>query len=1712
MLQRLLDLKPEVLCDSVHGALTGIVQQLLVTGHAAVDLVGSMTDGPTAEARAAFDRVRSVLVQSHFVDADAPVSETRAGIPKIRVPNPYYSSLHLPVRLRIDPQSEPAAVLLQAFLVLRVRYQTTVGSSPIMRLETSTADDFGLDVLYLAADCFTERYPVTADIAKNGERVTLTLTGEPMLVAGGLTWARDDYVRCRDACLLIRPLREALDGPTRPLVVPREVRGSLGTVRVRLPQQARERTKSLRWLSTIQELEHPAGGDITETPGPVGEHLSVGPATGGFIAAGGETGTDVILPVRSLAPTAPKEIIVPEGDDGSIAVAFEAIGGGREIGANAYYYALGHRGVLVDAGYDATRDGWLGLPAFERLPRLDAIILTHAHLDHVGAVPTLLAAFPNVHVYCTRATLAVLLPQLADSAKVSELRFSQTGEAPALSRGIVNGIRVEQFHLLDYGVRFAMPEIPGLTVEFSDAGHVIGSASARLEISGLSILHTGDISVEDQHLLRGMRVADVAADHVVMEGTYCRDVDFKRSDRRAAVEQFLTALAERIDAGGSVLLPAFSLGKAQELVALLVNWNEQTGRSVPIWAVGMVNRINEVSAAHASFLPGLVGKPFSLAKPFPSPAADDDDRGASYARSFFELAGQASCAVIASHGMMAEGTGSYLIGRAVLGSDDQRHGILLTGYMDPRSPGFRLRHQRNEAVIDYGPSDAITRRIPSENIQFYRLTSHASYEELVEVAISIPKRSVTFIHGDGQGLDGLIAFLREQLDATGRNLVLRAPAIGERVLIDRVQPPDNWDVETGDPGEATTSLGPGRRFNRDTGLSVRGLTADRQWALIRVGHASVTLALESDRIDPSRIERVELRLNRGSASVVFDRERGHGDLSRIVLTEPGEVVVRVTAHDPSGQAVRANLAVFCGAEIRALRTALEAARPVLELEIGGTFEPELFEVTAERGEWRLDHEDVSWEPISRVLRIRLKGSAAIGTIDDVQLRIRWPNGFIQSGPSLGGFTLEPRVNFEPGPAKVGVPSRVRVRSTPAPVRARVGGQICPMDDDGMAFVPNSPGMAAVEFGYATLDGDREWREIGSVHVQAAARMDLPTGTDMSNCLQVTIQDVEPTLHGTELVLSIGGETRDQWTASGAPHAWSGDVPDTDPLDVAVLAPATGLTLCASSVRVYRGFEFDVKASLPVTTTDGTCEAELAFVGPSGWNRGVVEDALSSAGFLLHGWVNGALHVTGSDRTIGSRVVPIVDGSRKIDVRIVTLSDLHLSLAPDGPIAPGDGRTMHTSGGEITAGLEAIDGGPLVVEAERVDPFFDELSARVIGNRVHFLHPGRYVVSLIASGRHLARVDANVEARRPHVASAPARVELTATSAYDASVAAADCPPCASTVIISPPRGSCSVVQDRTSETEDFVWRFIEDRLAAKENVLISWPGFALGELGGRLLRRLRADQPSIPVAHMSYPAPRGEIASDGAQARALRARRVLCCARASATIDRLDAYRCVKCDGSPRLKTDTSRIWQECPNCGYADSELVLTLVGLRSTDVRVLFADYRIAKYLSRGRGRRYAGAFGRSVRCGNCNGLQTAYASPAPWDRTELRNLVVALASTWDAVNQTSSVRRAAYLVARRANRSRPSDIARLEDALHRLIDAGLVQDGRVVDQRQFDKLEAGVSLCCERPLVWSTRRSAHVFLDVEELLEPAMPASMHPDLAFGQAGVRQFLALGE
>jgi Cft2 family RNA processing exonuclease len=1717
MLQRLLDIKPKIACESVHAAITDILQQLLITGYPAVELVDKPGMRVGAEdPQIIFDRVRIILHESSVLDADAPVSETAAGVRRLRVANPYYGVRELRPRIRINEFREPAAALLHAFILLRIRYQQTGSSdSPIVRVEASPQDQSGLDLLYLIGDAFTERYPVTAELATKENKVILTLVGEPALISGGLNWPRADYVRARDVSLLVRPLRQAIDGVQTPLAIPREVRGPLGHIRIRIPEGNRHRIKGVHWLSSLDELGKSIPTEPIGAAGLFGEHLSVHPTRGGYIAAQGDQGTEVIFPVRCIASTTTPEVIVPEASDGTIAVAFEALGGAREIGANCYYYTFGDRGLIVDLGFDATRDGWLGLPALERVSRLDAIILTHAHLDHIGALPTALAAFPNVPVYCTRATKAVLFPQLYDSAKVAKLRRDETGEGAAVSHGLVESIAVERFRIVSYGIPTEVPEVPGLTLKFQDAGHIIGSACARLEFGGMSIVHTGDISVEDQHLLHGMEVGDLVADHLVMEGTYCGEPDFTREHRRKAVHGFLAAVEKCIEAGGSVLVPAFSLGRAQELVGMLVDWNEHNGRSVPIWTVGLVNALNDVSSSLPEFLPGLSGTPFKKVRSFPQVRADSvQQRRDEYARHFFTIAEQAPSIIIASHGMMTENTGSYLIGRAILTGGDPRHAIFLCGYMDPRTPGFRLRHQCEEPVIDYGMKDAITRTIPKDRIQFHRLTAHASYEELIDVAFRMPVSTVTFIHGDGEGLDKLKVDVLERFSHAGRAVKVRAPAIGERFLIQRVSPPVHWDEATFASSAAyVESIGPGRMFDRPTGFAVRGLTVDRRWALIPIGRRVAIVTLEHDRIERGRIERIEIRPRIGGPPVVaFDRASNVGNIDEIEWSVPGEVALLVSARDPNGQLVKANFSIFYGAEIRALRTALSAASPVIEVEIGGELTPEFMDAKYGDGSKKLDVQAVEWDAISRMLRLRLS-AVVVGNIENVNFSLRWPNGFIQRGPSVGDFSAEPIINFLPAFVKVGIGTSITVASTPAPDAARVGGKIAILESNEVKFTAKRPGPTEIEFEYGRLsDGgqDSEWREVAILDVQPSASVELPATTQTSRGLRVVVLKVESAFYGLTVTLRIGETIRDTWIANESPRIWSGSIDDTDPLDVAVLVQEFDLVLWAGTVRVYAGIELDRDKSLTVTTADGTQEAELIWIALDERNRAVIENAFKNSGFSVNGWDGDTLRVGGTENTRGSRDVLIADGDHVITVRLMTLPDLHLRLRPSGPIELGKGVTACFAAGEIAEGLRDVDGGPLVLEVDRISPLLDALSVRIAGNRIHFLHPGHYKIALVASDRRLVELEADVRsAPKPTILESPKRREMRSSNPYEASLQVSEFLPFARTVVLSTSH-EYRVLQDSPTITDEAIWDFMSERLDDGEKVLVSWPGLALGETAGYLLRRLRIERPNTLVGHLSYPAPRGEIAADEAVARRLFSHRVLCAARGNSTIDRLDSYSCPSCGARPLLQTDNSRIWLRCLDCGYCDLDLVLTLVGLRSTDVQVLFADFRIAKYLTRGFGSRYAGSFGRSVRCQNCHGLQPAFSGPGPWDKAELYRLVSALISVWDSSNQTQSIRRAVRYASKRVPRSRPSDIPRLENALSRLIDAKVIVDGRVVGQ--LERLEAGLSLCCNKPLFWSSSRSSYVFLDIEELLSPDYAGFMHPELSTGQAGIRQFLSLSE
>jgi metallo-beta-lactamase family protein len=274
----------------------------------------------------------------------------------------------------------------------------------------------------------------------------------------------------------------------------------------------------------------------------------------------------------------------------------------------------GHR-LLVDCGLF---QGARGLQALNAAPfafdpaRLDAVIVTHAHLDHSGLLPRLVAAGYRGPIWCTPATAELVPLLLADSARLNEQEAARrnrrrdcAGDPPFEPLYTVEDAAraVEQLRPHPDGTDFDLA--PGVTARFWNAGHILGSASVELRAGGLHLLFSGDLGPRNASLLADP-VAPAGLDHVFMESTYG---DRARADVsiQARRELLATVVDEALARGGNLLIPAFALERTQELLldlATLIN----RGRLRPFGIFidsPLATRITQVFARHAGSLEDL---------------------------------------------------------------------------------------------------------------------------------------------------------------------------------------------------------------------------------------------------------------------------------------------------------------------------------------------------------------------------------------------------------------------------------------------------------------------------------------------------------------------------------------------------------------------------------------------------------------------------------------------------------------------------------------------------------------------------------------------------------------------------------------------------------------------------------------------------------------------------------------------------------------------------------------------------------------------------------------------------------------------------------------------------------------------------------------------------------------------------------------------------
>ena len=257
-------------------------------------------------------------------------------------------------------------------------------------------------------------------------------------------------------------------------------------------------------------------------------------------------------------------------------------GAARAVTGSCHCVECGGKKILVDCGLQQGRDERDNQELDFAAGYIDAVVVTHAHIDHSGRIPLLVKQGFTGNIYCTRLTGQLLSIMLRDSAHIQESdaqwqnqKGRRAGRAPVEPLYTIADAEhaMELVETYEYGELVDLCE--GVRLRFTDAGHLLGSACAELWLTedGVTrkIVFSGDLGNVDQPIIRDPQTID-EADYVVMESTY--------GDRlHEPPESYTEALAQIIDEtfeqGGNVIIPSFAVGRTQELLYFMREMKEE---------------------------------------------------------------------------------------------------------------------------------------------------------------------------------------------------------------------------------------------------------------------------------------------------------------------------------------------------------------------------------------------------------------------------------------------------------------------------------------------------------------------------------------------------------------------------------------------------------------------------------------------------------------------------------------------------------------------------------------------------------------------------------------------------------------------------------------------------------------------------------------------------------------------------------------------------------------------------------------------------------------------------------------------------------------------------------------------------------------------------------------------------------------------------------
>lgn len=433
------------------------------------------------------------------------------------------------------------------------------------------------------------------------------------------------------------------------------------------------------------------------------------------------------------------------------------LGGGRQVGRSCIFLQTPESRILIDCGIDVASETsaypMLEAPEFN-INELDAVIVTHSHVDHSGFVPWLFRMGYRGPVYCTAPTRDVMALLQLDIIKIARSERKE----PVYSSDDVKEM-VKHTICLDY--EEVTDITPDVRLTLYNSGHILGAAMAHLHIgNGLhNFLYTGDLKFGKTMLLEAASIRFPRLETLMIEGTYGgkQNVMPSEKDQTAELQNIIKGTIGR---GGKVLMPVLGSGRAQEVMVMIESMIRNGElEEIPVYIDGMVWDITAIHTAYPEFLNSTVRKLIfhKDQNPFLCPVFRRVGSGKERKEI---LEDKGPCVILATSGMLVGGPSvEYLRNLA----DNPKNSLVFSCYQGEGSLGKRIQNGEREIIFKNGAGQEIC-QIKME-VHKIEITNHSDRKQLMAFAQKCtPKpKKIIVNHGEDSRCLDLASSLHKQM-------------------------------------------------------------------------------------------------------------------------------------------------------------------------------------------------------------------------------------------------------------------------------------------------------------------------------------------------------------------------------------------------------------------------------------------------------------------------------------------------------------------------------------------------------------------------------------------------------------------------------------------------------------------------------------------------------------------------------------------------------------------------------------------------------------------------------------------------------------------------------------------------------------------------------------------------------------------------------------